>query len=60
MKTDDALSRPLQMPRFMHLRPEPLDSPIYRRGHLVGAVVLEKPTLPGTKATNSPAKGEAP
>ena len=60
MKTNDSLSRPLQMPRFKHLRPEPLDSPLYRRGYLVGAVVLGKREPPGKKATKSPVKGGVP
>ena len=51
MKKDDTLSRPLQMPRFKHLRPEPLDSPIYRRGYLVGAVVLGRNLAPPRRAS---------
>jgi hypothetical protein len=51
MKKDDTPSRPLQMPSFKHLRPAPLDSPIYRREYLVGAVVLGRKMAPPRRAS---------
>ena len=59
MKTDDFLSRPPQMPTFKHLRPEPLDSPIYRRVYLVGGVVLGRKSPPPRRAS-APEKGTLP
>lgn len=59
MKKDDTPSRPLQMPRFKHLRPEPLDSLIYRRGYLVGAVLLGRKSPPPRRAS-APEKGALP
>jgi len=60
MKTDDAISRSQKVPRFKYLRPAPLDRPIYRRGYLVGAVVLGKKSPATTRRASAPEKGKLP
>ena len=60
MKPNEPFSRSPQMPKFKTLRPALPDSPIYRRGYLVGAVVLGERGPPGKKATKSPVKGGVP
>ena len=60
MKTHDPTSPQLRMPTFKALRPAPLDSPIYRRGYLVGAVVLGKKSPSTSRRASALEKGARP
>ena len=60
MKPNEPFSGSPQTPKFKTLRPAPPDSPIYRRGYLVGAVVLGKKSPATTRRASAPEKGTLP
>ena len=54
------MSNPPKMPKFKALKSMLADDPFYRRGYLVGAVVLRKKSPPHVRVTPSKAKGDLP
>jgi len=54
------MSKPPEMPKFKALRPMPPDHPFYRRGYIVGSVVLRTSSSSRARVVPSRAKGDLP
>jgi len=54
------MSKPPEMPKLKNLRPMAPDDPFYRRGYLVGSVVLRTSSSSRAPVVPSKAKGDLP